>query len=119
MRHDASDRRASLSRRTFVQGLGVAAGAALGGLPPRPAAADGKMVLGTWGGDYSKLLTQNVETPILKAKGIEVVHDIAGDPQRRAKLVAEKRLPRGTTDLQALAAAGSFEMWQAGVLEDP
>ena len=120
MRHETSDRRTpdSLSRRTFVRGLGVAAGAAVGGLPPRRAAADGKMVVGTWGGDYAKLLTQNVETPILKPKGIEVVQDIAGDSQRRAKLVAEKRLPRGTTDLQALSAAGSYEMWQAGVLEE-
>jgi putative spermidine/putrescine transport system substrate-binding protein len=120
MSHDASAHLIwdSLSRRTFVRGLGVAAGAGLAGLPPRRAAADGKVVLGTWGGDYAKLLTQNVETPILKPKGIEVVQDIAGDPQRRAKLVAEKRLPRGTTDLQALSAAGSYEMWQAGVLEE-
>src|SRR6266545_2261292 len=83
----------------------------------RWASAQNKMVLGTWGGDYSKLLTQNVETPLLKPKGIEVVHDIAGDSQRRAKLIAEQRLPRGTTDLQALSAAGSREMFNAGVLE--
>lgn len=108
-----------LTRRRLVQGLGALAGAAaLGGLAPARARAEGKMVLGTWGGDYSKLLTQNVETPILKPKGIEVVHDIAGDPQRRAKMVAEKRLPRGTTDLQALSAAGSYEMWAAGVLDE-
>jgi putative spermidine/putrescine transport system substrate-binding protein len=110
----------AITRRRFVQGAGALAGAAtLGGLGAGPARAQGgKMVLGTWGGDYSKLLTQNVETPILKAKGVEVVHDIAGDPQRRAKLVAEKRLPRGTTDLQALSAAGSYEMWAAGVLDE-
>lgn len=106
-----------ITRRRFVQA--ALAAAALGGLAPgRADAQGGKMVLGTWGGDYSKLLTQNVETPILKPKGIEVVHDIAGDSQRRAKLVAEKRLPRGTTDLQALSAAGSFEMYQAGVLDE-
>jgi putative spermidine/putrescine transport system substrate-binding protein len=111
----------TITRRRFVQGAGALAGAAaLGGLGAGPARAQagGKMVLGTWGGDYSKLLTQNVETPILKPKGVEVVHDIAGDPQRRAKLVAEKRLPRGTTDLQALSAAGSYEMWAAGVLDE-
>jgi putative spermidine/putrescine transport system substrate-binding protein len=105
-----------ITRRRLVQGAGAAA---LAGLAARPARAQaGRMVLGTWGGDYSKLLTQNVETPILKPKGIEVVHDIAGDSQRRAKLVAEKRLPRGTTDLQALSAAGSYEMWAAGVLDE-
>jgi putative spermidine/putrescine transport system substrate-binding protein len=105
-----------LTRRRFVKGLAAGAGLATVGRTARGAAAE-KMVLGTWGGDYSKLLTQNVETPILTPKGIEVVHDIAGDPQRRAKLVAEQRLPRGTTDLQALSAAGSREMFNAGVLE--
>lgn len=106
------------TRRRFMRDMAVVAGAtALGSVGPRWASADSKMVLGTWGGDYSKLLTQNVETPLLKPKGIEVVHDIAGDPQRRAKLIAEQRLPRGTTDLQALSAAGSREMFNAGVLE--
>jgi putative spermidine/putrescine transport system substrate-binding protein len=105
-----------LTRRRFVKGLAVGAGAVTLGRAGQGAAAD-KMVLGTWGGDYSKLLTQNVETPLLTPKGIEVVHDIAGDPQRKAKLVAEQRLPRGTTDLQALSAAGSREMFNAGVLD--
>ena len=105
-----------LTRRRFVQGLAAGAGLATLGRPVRGASAE-KMVLGTWGGDYSKLLTQNVETPILAPKGIEVVHDIANDSPRRAKLVAEQRLPRGTTDLQALSAAGSREMFNVGVLE--
>jgi len=111
-------RSSALTRRRFLRDLTAVAGAtALGSAAARRASADGKMVLGTWGGDYSKLLTQNVEAPILKPKGIEVVHDIAGDSQRRAKLVAEQRLPRGTTDLQALSAAGSREMFNAGVLD--
>jgi putative spermidine/putrescine transport system substrate-binding protein len=105
-----------LTRRGFVKGLAVGAGAVTLGRAVPGASAE-KMVLGTWGGDYSKLLTQNVETPILTPKGIEVVHDIANDSQRRAKLIAEQRLPRGTTDLQALTAAGSREMFNAGVLE--
>ena len=107
-----------LTRRRFMRDLTAVAGAtALGSVATRRASADSKMVLGTWGGDYSKLLTQNVETPLLKPKGIEVVHDIAGDSQRRAKLIAEQRLPRGTTDLQALSAAGSREMFNVGILE--
>ena len=105
-----------LTRRRFVKGLAVGAGVATLGRARLGASAE-KMVLGTWGGDYSKLLTQNVETPILTPKGIEVIHDINNDSPRRAKLVAEQRLPRGTTDLQALSAAGSREMFNAGVLE--
>jgi putative spermidine/putrescine transport system substrate-binding protein len=58
-----------------------------------------------------------VGTPLRKPKGTEVVHDIAGNAQRRARLMAERRLPRGPTDLEALSEAGSREMFNAGVLE--
>jgi putative spermidine/putrescine transport system substrate-binding protein len=75
------------------------------------------VVVGTWGGDYARLLTKNVEDPILKPKGFEVAQDQAGDAPRRTKMVAEKRLPRGTSDIQGLSAANMFEMNEAGVCE--
>src|SRR5262249_44929307 len=115
-RGGSSMKSSRFTRRRFVKGLAGGAGGATPGRTARGAAA-GEKGLGTWGGDYSKLLTQNVEAPILTPKGIEVVHDIANDSPRRAKLIAEQRLPRGTTDLQALSAAGSREMFNAGVLE--
>jgi putative spermidine/putrescine transport system substrate-binding protein len=113
------DRHLKLSRRTAMAGLAAAAGAtALPGLGTTPARAQGgKIVVGTWGGDYARLLTKNIEDPILKPKGYEVVQDQAGDAPRRAKMTAEKRLPRGTTDVQGLSAAQMFEMNEAGVLE--
>ena len=74
-------------------------------------------MVGTWGGDYARLLAKNVEDPILKPKGFEVAQDQAGDAPRRTKMVAEKRLPRGTTDIQGLSAANMFEMNEAGVAE--
>jgi putative spermidine/putrescine transport system substrate-binding protein len=80
-------------------------------------AEGGRVVVGTWGGDYARLLTKNVEDPLLKPKGYEVAQDQAGDAPRRTKLVAEKRLPRGTTDIQGLSAANMYEMNEAGVLE--
>ena len=43
-----------------------------------------RVVVGTWGGDYAKLLTKNVDDPYLKPKGIEVVQDQASDAPRRA-----------------------------------
>ena len=76
-----------------------------------------RVLIGTWGGDYAKLLTKNIEDPFLKSKGIEVVQDQAGDAPRRAKMFAEKRLPRGSADIQALTAAGMFEMSGVEVLE--
>ena len=80
-------------------------------------AQGGRVVVGTWGGDYARLLAKNIEDPLLKPKGFEVAQDQAGDAPRRTKMVAEKRLPRGTTDIQGLSAANMFEMNEAGVLE--
>src|ERR1043165_2179818 len=71
-------------------------------------AEGGRVVIGTWGGDYARLLAKNIEDPILKPKGYEVAQDQANDGPRRSKMVAEKRLPRGTTDIQGLSAANMF-----------
>ena len=110
-----------VDRRDLLKGLGaVAVGSAI--LPsvtlsPAQAQAGGRVVVGTWGGDYARLLSKNVEEPFLKPKGLEVVQDQASDAPRRAKMVAERRLPRGTTDIQGLSAAQMFEMNEAGVAE--
>jgi len=81
------------------------------------AQSGGKVVVGTWGGDYARLLTKNIEDPLLKPKGLEVLQDQAGDAPRRAKMVAERRLPRGTVDIQGFSAANMFEMNEAGATE--
>ena len=107
---------ASFDRRDILKGAGAAALATAAGMPAF-AQAGGRVVVGTWGGDYARLLTKNIEDPILKPKGIEVVQDQAGDAPRRAKMVAERRLPRGTVDIQGLSAANMYEMNEAGVLE--
>jgi putative spermidine/putrescine transport system substrate-binding protein len=100
-------------RHALSVGLGAVAAPAL----LRPARADGRVVVGTWGGDYARLLSKNVEDPILKPKGFEVAQDQANSPPRRTKTLAEKRLPRGTSDIQALSAAEMFEMNEGGVAE--
>jgi putative spermidine/putrescine transport system substrate-binding protein len=101
--------------RRHALGIGLGAVAAPAFL--RPAHASGRVVVGTWGGDYARLLAKNIEDPILKPKGFEVAQDQAGDAPRRTKMVAEKRLPRGTSDIQGLSAANMYEMNEAGVLE--
>jgi putative spermidine/putrescine transport system substrate-binding protein len=102
--------------RRHALGLGLSAIAAPAVL--RTAHAEGgRVVIGTWGGDYARLLSKNIEDPILKPKGFDVAQDQANDGPRRSKLVAEKRLPRGTTDIQGLSAANMFEMNEAGVCE--
>src|SRR5262245_797655 len=95
------------------------AAAALAAFGAFPAWAQGskKIVLSTWGGDYSNLLTKHISTPVMAPRGWQVVNDEAGSPQRKTKTIAEKRLPKGTSDIQALAATDIPEMVQADTLE--
>ena len=104
----------SKSRRDVLIGAAALAGSAAF---PRAASAQskGRIVVGTWGGDYARLLNKNIEQPILIKDGWEVVQDQAGDPERRAKMLAEARLPRGTSDVQGLSALNMFQMNDAGV----
>jgi putative spermidine/putrescine transport system substrate-binding protein len=105
------------SRRGLLLGAGALAGAGL--LPGDAAFAqeNRRVVIGTWGGDYARLLAKNIETPLLTSKGFEIVQDQASDAPRRAKLVAERRLPRGTSDVQAFSAVNVAEMSAQGLLE--
>ena len=112
-----TDRNRGITRRGAL--IGLAAGTALGPTLAggRAHAQQGRVVVGTWGGDYARLLDKNIDGPILKPKGIEVVQDQASDAPRRAKIIAERRLPRGTTDIQGLSAANMYEMNEAGAVE--
>jgi len=105
--------RFALSRRRLLGGSALlAAGAAL------PARAENKrIIVGTWGGDYSRLLTKNITKPLLAPKGWDVINDEANDPPRRAKMLAEKSLRRGTTDVQGLSAANMYDVNQQGLVE--
>src|SRR3979490_2332610 len=107
----------TFSRRTALKGLGAGAVALPAFIGGAARADAGRVVVGTWGGDYARLLAKNVEDPILKPKGFDVAQDQANDGPRRTKMVAEKRLPRGTTDIQGLSAAQMFEMNEAEVSE--
>lgn len=103
------------SRREVLLGAAALAGAAA--LPHQAAAqAKGRIVVGTWGGDYARLLNKNIEVPLLIKDGWDVVQDQAGDPERRSKMLAEARLPRGTSDVQGLSALNMAQMNDAGVV---
>lgn len=109
-----------LSRRHLLQGAAAIGGAVALGSRSAPVSAQskGKIVVGTWGGDYARLLNKNIEAPLLIPKGWEVVQDQAGDPQRRSKMLAEKRLPRGTSDVQGLSAVNMYQMHDAGLVDE-
>ncbi|MGL4637261.1 MAG: ABC transporter substrate-binding protein [Beijerinckiaceae bacterium] len=105
-----------MNRRVLLAGAAAMAGASA--LPAGVAAQENKrIVIGTWGGDYARLLAKHIETPLLQTKGFELVQDQASDAPRRAKLIAEKRLPRGTSDVQALSAVNVAEMVAQETLE--
>lgn len=96
-----------INRRTALAGA-----AALAAVPA--AAADKKVIIGTWGGDYSRLLTKNIDSLL---KGVEVVHAEENADPRKAKMMAEKVLRRGTTDVQGLSANDMYEVDQHGLVE--
>src|SRR5262245_66629692 len=102
-----------INRRTA---LGSAAAFAAGAALPAYAQDNKRIVIGTWGGDYSRLLAKNIETPLLAPKGWDVIKDEANDPPRRAKVLAEKSLRRGTSDIQGVSAANMYEMNEQGTI---
>lgn len=89
----------------------LGAAAALAGTARPARAAGGEVVVGTWGGNYQTLQQQHVADPLMRPQNIEVVYDSANDTVRKTKLMAERRLPRGSDDVQALTASGSYEMF--------
>jgi len=103
-----------INRRTA---LGSAAAFAAGAALPAHAQDNKRIVVGTWGGDYSRLLAKNIETPLLAPKGWEVVKDEAQAPPRRAKMMAEKALRRGTSEVQGLSANDMYEVNEQGLAE--
>jgi putative spermidine/putrescine transport system substrate-binding protein len=112
------NQRSGAPRRQVLMAAAGLAGAGVLGMPDvARAQAKGRVVVGTWGGDYARLLNKNIEQPILIKAGWEVVQDQAGDPERRSKMLAERRLPRGTTDIQALSALNMYQMHDAGVID--
>ncbi len=105
-----SGTKGGLSRRQVLAGAAGIGAAATGLGNAAHAQAKGRVVVGTWGGDYARLLKKNVEDPFLVPKGWEVVQDQAGQAERKTKVFAEKRLPRGTVDIQGFSAADMFQI---------
>ncbi len=104
------------TRRDVLIGAAALAGAA--SLPRTASSAQekGQIVVGTWGGDYARLLHKNIEEPILIKDGWQVDQIQAGDPERRSMMLAEQRLPRGKSDVQGLSALNMYQMHDAGVV---
>ncbi|MDE2197678.1 MAG: extracellular solute-binding protein [Rhodospirillales bacterium] len=95
---------------------GLLAGAAALAAAPRAEAA-GRVVVGTWGGDYAALLASNIDKPLLGPLGIEVLQDVAPQDPRKAKLIAERAARHGTMDVACLSDVDTYSMSLLGVWE--
>jgi putative spermidine/putrescine transport system substrate-binding protein len=98
------------SRRNVLIGLGAAAGLASFGVPAK--AAGGTIIVSNWGGDWNERTRKFVEIPLLEDKGYKIVHDLGMEPERKAKLLAERAIRRGSIDVIHLNSSDGFEMKQ-------
>jgi putative spermidine/putrescine transport system substrate-binding protein len=104
-----------ISRRAALAGATAALAAPTGAR----AQSGGRLVVGTWGGDYQDLLKLNIEDPLIKPRGIETLYDVATAPPRKTKLLAERASRRGTFDVACLSDIDMFEMAQQNLFDPP
>ena len=100
-------------RRTLLTG---AAALAATTLAPQARAAE-QVVVGTSGGDYAQLLTDNIDKPLLAPAGTEVLQDVASQEPRKTKLIAERTSRRGSMDVACLSDVDLYTMSQLNVWE--
>jgi len=103
-----------INRRTALGGAAALAAAAAW---PAAAQDNKRIVIGTWGGDYSRLLTKNIDTPLLVPEKWECVHAEENADPRKAKMMAERSLRRGTADVQGFSANDMYDVNQQGLAE--
>jgi len=104
------------SRRAVLMGLG-AAGLSLAA-PGGAFAQEKTLIVSNWGGDWNERTRKFVEIPLVESQGIKIVHDLGMEPERKAKLLAERRLRRGTVDVVHLNEGDSYELYNQDVLAD-
>ena len=105
-----------MKRRQFV-GAGLAAAGA-GMLGIRPAVAQSKTIaVMNWGGDWNSRTVKHIEAPLLEAKGWTIQRELGEQPPRLTKIIAEKRLPRGTVDIAHLGEAEAYTLHVNEALE--
>jgi putative spermidine/putrescine transport system substrate-binding protein len=104
-----------ISRRSLLAaGAGSLIAAAM---PVSVRAQSGELIIANWGGDWNERVVRAFEKPLLGSTGIKIIHDLAPAPERKAKLLAERKLPRGTIDIAWLSDADAYEMNAQGVLD--
>ncbi|MBX8802019.1 ABC transporter substrate-binding protein [Pseudochrobactrum asaccharolyticum] len=109
-----------VSRRQTLLGLSALAGLtglSLGGLKPAQAAG-GNLVVSNWGGDWNDRTVRFVEAPLLESQGVRITRDLGMEAERKAKMLAERRLRRGSVDVLHLNQADAYDMFKQDILAD-
>ena len=105
-----------ITRRELALGTATLAAASFIGRRPASAQANACTV-GTWGGDYQNLLDANIVKPLLEPKGVSVQWDVAAQGPRKNKLIAERRLAKGTMDVACLSDVDMYDISLSGALD--
>lgn len=104
-------------RRRFIASTGgLLAASALAPLVARADTAgscSGKVVVGTWGGDYQRLLQQNID-PLLTPPGSAVVYDVGSALARQTKMRAQVEARHSNLDVSLLRDNDMFQMYSEG-----
>lgn len=106
------------SRRQFLSGsLALGATAMMPGFASA-SAPSGDLVVSNWGGDWNDNIVKGFEAPAFADSDLRIVHDLAPAAERKAKLLAERRLPRSSVDVVWLTDADADELNSQGILEE-
>lgn len=106
-----------MKRRSFLISAGGAVLAPAVWCLPRPARAAGAcgsgVVVGTWGGDYQRLLHENID-PLLAGAGLTPTYDVGSALARQTKMRAERDARRATLDVSLLRDNDMYQMYAEG-----
>jgi len=101
-------------RRSFLKTAGAMAAipavASISGLAYAADAAESNVVIGTWGGDYQRLLQQHID-PLIKSNGLTAVYDSGSALARQTKMRAEKNARRSSLDVSLLRDNDMYQMF--------
>ncbi|HMR33497.1 MAG TPA: extracellular solute-binding protein [Geminicoccaceae bacterium] len=102
-------------RNVLIGATALAAPAIIG----RRALAEsgGEVVIGVSGGDYGRLVKENIDDLVLTPQGITVIQDHGDEPFRIAKVVAARDQSKGTLDILQAEATACYRLADAGLLE--
>lgn len=103
------------SRRSFLAGT-VAAGAAIAAPRIVRAQSGGRVIVGTWGGDYARLLTEDVQPVLTDAGGYQMVFDTGSATARKTKLLTAARVGGQAMDVTCLSDSDMFQMYSQDIL---